>query len=240
MPRTGVILQPSYIPWRGYFDLIHEADVFVFYDDVQYDKHGWRNRNRIKTAQGSQWLTIPVLAKGNVSDGLLVKDAEIAWSQQDWRKKHLASLRQSYGRAPFWGRYQSIVESLFDRHDPKLADFTIASTIAIAGALGIEKAQFLRSSELGGGIAGGSRTERLVRILKHLGCDRYLSGPSARDYIDGEQFADAGIALEYKSYAYAEYTQLHPPYDPQVTILDLMFMKGDEAPSLIWGRGAAG
>src|SRR5690606_29198275 len=97
--------------WRGFFDLIHDADVFVFYDDVQYDKHGWRNRNRIKTPRGSQWLTIPVNAKGNVSDRLLIKDARIA--SPDWAKKHLASLRQSYGKAPFFRDYVALIEPIF-------------------------------------------------------------------------------------------------------------------------------
>ncbi len=234
---TGVILQPSYIPWRGFFDLVHDADVFVFYDDVQYDKHGWRNRNRIKTPQGSQWLTIPANAKGNVSKGLLVKDVHIASTAagKDWAKKHLASIRQSYRRAPFFDTYIPLVEDLLGKQHELLADFTIETTIALAGALGIDHTRFLRSSELG---VDGGKTERLVRILEHVGCDRYVSGPSARDYIEPGLFEAAGIALEYKAYAYPEYEQLYPPFDPQVTVLDLLFMKGPAAPSAIWGAPA--
>lgn len=231
---TGVILQPSYIPWRGFFDLVHDADVFVFYDDVQYDKHGWRNRNRIKTVQGSQWLTIPVNAKGNVSEGTLLKDARIAWTK-DWSKKHLASIRQSYSKAPFFKEYFPLVESLYSERRELLADFTIASTMALARALGIEHTRFVRSSELG---VDGGKTERLVRIMRHVGARRYISGPSARDYIVPELFARAGVELEYKSYDYPEYEQLHPPYDPQVTILDLLFMEGREAPARIWNSSA--
>lgn len=228
---TGVILQPSYIPWRGFFDLVHDADVFVFYDDVQYDKHGWRNRNRIKTAQGTQWLTIPVRAKGNVSSGLLVKDAEIA-STPDWAKKHPQSIRQSYARAPFFKEIFPAVEALYATRSEKLADFTIETTIALARLLGITHTRFVRSSELG---VEGGKTERLVEIMKHVGADRYLSGPSARDYVDASLFESAGITLDYKTYAYPEYDQLHPPYDPQVSILDLLFMHGRDAPGLIWG-----
>lgn len=231
---TGVILQPSYIPWRGFFDLVHDADVFVFYDDVQYDKHGWRNRNRIKTAQGSQWLTIPVNAKGNVSEGILVKDARIAWTQ-DWSKKHLASIRQSYGKAPFFKEYLPLLESLFAKRHELLVDFTIETTITLARALGIEHTRFVRSSELG---VHAGKTERLVQIMKHVGADRYISGPSARDYIDAQVFTEGGVALEYKVYDYPEYEQLHPPYDPQVTVLDLLFMRGREAGELIWGARA--
>lgn len=228
---TVVILQPSYIPWRGFFDLIHDADVFVFYDDVQYDKHGWRNRNRIKTIQGTQWITIPINAKGNVSEGVLVKDARIV-ATQDWAKKHLMSLRQSYVKAPFFKTHFPFVESLYDKKHELLADFTIESTIAIARALGIEHTRFVRSSELG---VGGGKTERLVNIVKHFGANRYISGPSARDYIESNLFEGAGIQLDYKNYRYPEYEQVHPPFDPQVTILDLVFMKGFHgARELIW------
>jgi len=226
---TGVILQPSYIPWRGVFDLIHDADVFVFYDDVQYDKHGWRNRNRIKTAQGSQWLTIPINAKGNVEGGLLVKDARIA--QPDFAKKHLGSLRQSYGKTPFFKQYIGIFEEITSKKHELLADLTIELTIALARALGLEKTRFERSSLLG---VSGGKTERLARIMQHVGCDRYISGPAAKDYIEPELFSAAGVTLDYKAYAYPEYEQLYPPFDPQVTVLDLLFMKGPEAPAFIW------
>ncbi len=228
---TGVILQPSYIPWRGFFDLMHDADVFVFYDDVQYDKHGWRNRNRIKTAQGSQWITIPVNAKGNVSEGTPLKDARIVWTQ-DWAKKHLMSLRQSYGKAPFFKQHFPLIESLYQTKHELLADFTIESSITLARALGIDHTRFVRSSELG---VEGGKTERLVRIMQHVGASRYISGPAAREYIEPQLFADASVILEYKSYAYPEYEQLHPPFDPQVTILDLIFMKGlAAAKDFIW------
>lgn len=225
-----MILQPSYIPWRGVFDLVHRADVFVFYDDVQYDKHGWRNRNRVKTAQGSKWITIPVLSRGNVSEGLLLKDAKIAWTE-DWAKKHAATIRQSYAKAPFFAKYAPLLEQFYSKRPELLCDFTIETTIALAKELGLDKTRFVRSSELG---IEGAKTERLVNIVKSVGCDHYLSGPSAKDYIEEPLFTDAGVALEYVKYEYPEYEQLHPPYDPQVSIFDLLFMKGPEAPSFIW------
>jgi hypothetical protein len=227
---TCVILQPSYIPWRGFFDLAHRSDVFVFYDDVQYDKHGWRNRNRVKTSQGTQWLTIPVLSSGNVEEGLLVKDARIA--SRNFTKKHLATLRQCYAKAPFFTETWSKVEPLFTARTDFLCDLTIPSAVALARLLGIERTRFVRSSELG---VGGGKTERLVNIVRHLGCDRYLSGPAARDYLDVEQFRQASIELEYIVYDYPEYPQLYPPYDPQVTVLDLLFMQGSRAGQWIWG-----
>ena len=231
----GVILQPSYIPWRGYFDLIHRADVFVFYDDVQYDKHGWRNRNKIKTSNGTQWLTIPVSSKGNVEHGLSLADTRITWTQ-DWSRKHAMTLRQSYAKAPHFAEYAAMVEGFYTTRPERLIDFTIETTLALARALGITNTRFVRSSELG---VTGARTERLVRILEKVSATHYISGPSAKDYIEDAVFAEAKIGLEYIVYDYPAYTQLHPPYDPGVTVLDLMFMTGSEAPEYIWGSKVA-
>jgi hypothetical protein len=226
-----VILQPSYIPWRGYFDQIRRADVFVFYDDVQYDKHGWRNRNRIKTANGTQWLTIPVSKKGNVAQHLLINDMHICWDTS-WNEKHWAAITQSYRKAPHFQRYAPALERLYTSRPELLADFTIELTIALARELGITKTCFLRSSELA---VPGNKTDRLVGILQKLGTTHYISGPSARDYLEEDKLASAGITLEYMSYHYPEYQQLYPPFDPQVSILDLLFVAGPEAHKYIWG-----
>ena len=227
---TCVILQPSYIPWRGYFHQIQKADCFVFYDDVQYDKHGWRNRNRIKTPNGSQWLTIPTRSKGNVEQQRTIHEVEID-SHSPWSRKHLASLRQAYQRAPFYAEWEPFLTSIYASPPPHLASFAIDITIELARRLGLAHTRFVRSSELG---IPGYRTDRLVAITQHLGCDRYVSGPSARDYLDEPRFAAAGITLEYMQYDYPDYPQLYPPFDPKVTILDLLFMTGPDAPKYIW------
>ena len=219
-----VILQPSYIPWRGYFHQIYCSDVFVFYDDVQYDKHGWRNRNRIKTHQGAQWLTIPVHGRDNDLP-LPINQARIDW-RKPWNRKHAMSIQQAYSKAPYFQLYAPLLEQIYSRHDEFLADFTIETTIALARELGIVHTQFLRSSSLA---ATGSKTERLIQILTRIGATHYISGPSARDYIQVELFETAGIELEYIVYDYPEYPQLHSPYDPQVSILDLLLMCGPEA-----------
>ena len=223
-----VILQPSYIPWRGYFDLMHRADVFVFYDDVQYDKGGWRNRNRIKTAQGTKWLTIPVRKSGVISRRIPISAIEV---DGPWARQHVAALRKSYGAAPYFDA--DWVERIYANPPELLAEFTIASTIELAARLGICDTRFLRSSELH---ASGNKTNRVIDVLREVGATHYLSGPSARDYVEPEKFADAGIALEWMTYDYPEYPQLYPPYDPFVTVLDLLFMTGPEAPRYIWGN----
>jgi hypothetical protein len=226
-----VILQPSYIPWRGVFHQVFKADLFVFYDDVQYDKRGWRNRNQIKTPAGKQWLTIPVRSRGAQTGGIPIHQIRISW-ETDWSKDHLLSLRHAYARAPFYKRYEPLLESFYRRRDEYLADFTIDLTVALTEELGIRHTRFLRASSLQ---VQGEKTDRLLDILGKVGADHYISGPSAREYIEAEKFARAGITLEYMQYDYPEYPQLYPPFDPQVSALDLLFMTGPDALEYITG-----
>lgn len=226
-----VILQPSYVPWRGFFDLIHRADIFVFYDDVQYDTRGWRNRNRVKTPAGPRWMTIPVHGRGSQTESRPILSIEVAGAE--WAGEHREILRRSYSRAPYYERYRDWINELYSQPPRLLADFTIATTIRIAAELGITDTRFVRSSDLP---ARGRKTDRLISILKHLGADRYLSGPSAREYVETEKFVEAGIELEWMHYHYPEYEQLYPPFEPSVSILDLLFMTGPEAPKFIWGN----
>lgn len=232
--RVAVVLQPSYVPWRGYFDLIRRADVFVFYDDVQYDKNGWRNRNRIKTASGVQWLTIPVLGKGTLTSKARICDIETD-PRVDWKHKHLEQLRHAYRKAPHFEEVYSFVGDLFSRTPAdRLSNFTIGTTIAIARLLGLTT-QFCTSSDLG---VSGAKNERLLQTLATVGATSYISGPAAKAYIDDAAFERAGIDLSYIDYTYASYEQLHPPYDPAVSILDLLFMKGGDAKHFISPGGS--
>lgn len=208
----------------------------MFYDDVQYDRHGWRNRNRIKTPSGAKWLSIPVLSKGNLANHTLINQIHIDWNRE-WTKAHLGTIKQFYGKAPYFPHYRPLLEEFYSQRPKLLADFTIDFTIALATELGINNTTFVRSSNLR---ATGSRTERLVDILKTVGATHYISGPSARDYLEEEKLQEAGISLEYMAYDYADYQQLYPPFDPHVSIIDLLFMTGPHAPQYIWGRPSAG
>jgi hypothetical protein len=226
-----VILQPSYIPWRGYFDLIRRADIFVFYDDVQYDARGWRNRNRIKSPGGSIWLTIPVSAHGAQTEHTPILDIETA--DMRWSQKHFKTLLHLYRRAPHFERYEPWLRHIYAAPPAVLAEFTIGTTIDLARMLGVTETTFIRSSQITG--VGGAKTERLISILQRVGATHYLSGPSAKNYIDEKTFTRAGIALEWMTYDYPEYPQMYPPFDPQVSILDLLLMTGTDAPRYIWG-----
>lgn len=211
--------------------MIRRADVFIFYDDVQYDSRGWRNRNQVKGPSGKQWLTIPVHHKGSQTQDIPINEIKINWDSA-WNKKHYNTITQLYRGTPFFSRYGDLLSQFYDRHDNMLSDFTIDTTIALAGELGISQTKFVRSSSLN---ATGRRTERLIEVLNRVGASHYISGPSARDYIDPNLFTEAGIGLEYQKYEYPEYPQKFPPFDGQVTILDLLLNTGPDAPRHIWG-----
>jgi hypothetical protein len=221
-----VILQPSYIPWRGTFAQICRADLFIFYDDVQYDKRGWRNRNQIKTVHGKQWLTIPVYSRGAQTQNIPINQIRIVWDEP-WNEAHFKAICHSYSKAPYFERYLPLLKTFYQRHDEFLANFTIDFTVALTHELGNTHTRFMRSSEIGG--IHGQKTDRLIQLLQAVGATHYISGPAAKDYIEKEKFAAAGITLEYMEYNYAEYPQLYHPFDPHVSILDLLFMTGPEA-----------
>lgn len=229
---TCVLLQPSYIPWRGYFHQIQRADLFIFYDDVQYDKHGWRNRNLVKSPKGPHWLTIPVRSSGAMANKTPINEIEIVW-EKPWNRSHRQTIHQFYAKAPYYRRYSALLDEIYAPEPRLLADFTIGSTIRLARELGIEHTRFMRSSEL---TVNGAKTDRILEILGAVGAKHYLSGPSARDYIEQEKFDQAGITLEYINYDYPPYPQLHGDFEAQVSILDLLLMTGETAHQYIWAR----
>lgn len=222
-----VILQSSYIPWKGYFDLIHDADVFIFYDDVKFTKNDWRNRNRIKTTQGSQWLSVPV---GNK---ISRKICEVELCSSNWQAKHFASLRQNYCKCPFFEQYSFLLdELLLNKRWKFLSQVNQYAIQLIADLLGI-KTEFIDSRSLA---SRGVKVDRLLSLIKQTGADTYISGPSAKAYIDEERFKREGIQLVWKDYSgYPEYPQRFPPFDHAVTILDLLFNVGPKAAYYIWG-----
>jgi WbqC-like protein family len=226
-----VILQPSYIPWRGYFHQIQKADVFIFYDDVQYDRHGWRNRNRIKTPAGPRWLTIPIQATRKQIEETATCDV---WTAGDgWKRKHFETLRHCYAKAPYFDRYRPMLERWYAGGECRLANFTIATTLDLAHELAIKDTRFLRSSTLN---AQGTKTGRLLSLLQQVGATHYISGPAAQAYLDVPLLSEAGIQIEWMSYQYREYPQLHPPFDPKISTLDLLFQVGPGAGTFIWGE----
>ena len=199
-PMNCVILQPSYIPWRGYFHQVQKADVFVFYDDLQYDERGWRNRNQIKGPQGLQWLTVPVLTIGARTEQRTIKEIKIVPNDR-WREKHWRAIHHNYHAAPFYETYRAELEKFYQRDYEFLADFTIDLTVHLARLLGLQT-RFLRSSTLP---SQGRKTDRLLGILHHLGATHYITGPAAKAYLEEDKLAQHNISLEYMSYQYPVY-----------------------------------
>ena len=228
MPKRVAVLQSNYIPWKGYFDIIHDVDEFIFYDDVQYTKNDWRNRNRIKTPSGPQWLTIPV---GQRLNRLVT---EVALPENDWARDHWKRLAAAYAAAPYFEPLRPVLENIWLGMTWRtLSDLNqhLIRTIA-QGLLGL-RTHFRDSREF---VLHGRRQERLLELLELAEADVYVSGPAARSYIDPDRFAAAGIELRWKDYSrYPEYPQMYPPFLHEVTVLDLLFHTGDDAPRFIWG-----
>ncbi|WP_376984634.1 WbqC family protein [Bosea sp. R86505] len=217
------ILQSSYIPWKGYFDIIGSVDVFVVYDDVQYSKNHWHNRNLIKTQHGIKWLTVPV----SKAEGAFQKIEDVSlptpFAQNHWR-----AIQQAYSRTAFFGLYGPPIAALYDQAAgvANLSQLNVLFLKAITSLLGF-KTRFIQSRDLG--IIGG-RTARLAGICRALGATHYISGPSARAYLDEVLLDRNGIAVEWMDYSgYPPYTQLHGEFSHQVSILDLIFNTGPDA-----------
>jgi hypothetical protein len=220
MRRTVVIEQPNYLPWIGYFDLIRQADVWIWYDDVQYTKRDWRNRNRIAAAGRAEWLTIPVKTKGRFAQRICDVELDLT---QPWMRRHLESIRRCYARAPFFEPMFSIVEEAFAAGDEHLADLTIRLNQSICAEIGLSPT-FLRSSELPH--TQSDREERLRDLCRIVGGNVYLSGPAAREYIDPRAFAAAGIELRYIVYDYPPYSRGLQSFVPNLSIIDALAWLG--------------
>jgi hypothetical protein len=222
--KRVAIVQSSYIPWKGYFDLIRAVDEFVLLDDVQFTRRDWRTRNRIKTPNGLLWLTVPVQSKGRyfqrIQDTLVADDR--------WWERHWKSLCGSYARAPYFSVY---TEPLADLYRPVASEerLSIVNHRFLSGIcrlLGITT-PITWSSDYD---APPGRNERLVALCERAGASEYLSGPNARSYLDEALFARAGIRVRYADYTgYPEYPQVHPPFAHEVTVLDLLLHAGDDA-----------
>lgn len=223
MVKKIVILQSNYIPWKGYFDIMNMADEFIFYDDVQYTKNDWRNRNKILTQNGTQWLTLPVR---QIRLSQLIKDTKI--ENKRWAKKHWESLQQNYSKAQYFNKYKEIFEMAFmSCNEEYLSKINYKFILTINKILGI-KTKMRSCSEFNKIIAGPN--ERLVEICKECEANVYLSGPSAKNYLNEDMFSKNNIKVEWMNYDnYPEYKQLFKPFNYNVTVLDLIFNEGDNA-----------
>ena len=221
--KKVAIVQSNYIPWKGYFDLINLVDEFILFDDMQYTRRDWRNRNIIKTQTGLHWLTIPVAVKGKYFQ--TIKDTTI--SDTNWGKQHWETIKHSYSKARHFTRYKELFENLYlGCGETFLSQINYRFIKAICGLLGIET-KISWSMDY---TSVDGKTERLLDLCKQSGANEYISGPAAKDYLDADLFVREGIALRYMDYeSYPEYEQLSPPFEHRVSVVDLIFNTGPEA-----------
>jgi hypothetical protein len=235
---TVAMIQSSYIPWKGYFDQINMADIFVFYDDVQYTKEDWRTRNRIKTSQGLQWLTIPC------GENLKRLICDVRMESVHWQRKHWKSIHQNYRKAQYFDVYAGYFEPLYlEREWIYLSDLNQTFTKMIAREiLGIDTV--FRDSREFGLSPGKKREDRWLELMQKLGAERLLAGPKARTYLDEpakRKVRAQGVEMVWMDYSgYPEYRQLYPPFEHHVSIVDLIMNEGPNAADhmLSFGRRA--
>lgn len=224
MAKRVAIVQSNYIPWKGYFDLINQVDEFILLDDIQYTKRDWRNRNKIKTPHGVVWLSIPVEVKGKYLQ--LIKDTRI--SDPEWNQRHWRSIAQNYSGAKYFHEYKDFFQELYLGCDEiALSQINYRFLRAICAQLDIRTkltwAMDYRPAK--------GRLERLISLCHQSGATEYLSGPSARSYLDEQVVDEAGIKVIWMDYAdYPEYRQLYPPFEHAVSIIDLIMNEGSNAP----------
>ena len=223
----GAIIQSGYLPWKGYFDIVNEVDLFVFLEDVQYTRSDWRNRNKIMTAHGPKWLSVPVQQR----HGQSIFEARIDYSHR-WQAKHKRAIQLSYGRAAEYDEYAGSILSIYDTHFETISQLNMHAIRIVSRLLGINT-RFVNSLQLK---VSGTKDDRVIGICQAVGINHYLSGPAARSYIDEAKFARASIALEYKDFCgYPEYRQLYGPFEHHVSAIDVLFNCGQRAPYYIWG-----
>lgn len=223
------IHQLHYLPWLRYFEKIARSDVFIVLDNIQYNKNGWQNRNRVKTASGPLLLTVPVLDRFAQNLDEVRIDNHSAW-----RKKHWSTLRQSYGKAPYFAEHAPFLESVYARDWEYLNALNRHMLDYFVNALGIET-RMVYASEWD---VPGTATERLIHLIQKAGCDTYYSGAYALDaYLDANQLAEAGIALALQDWHAPEYPQQHGLFVPDLSVVDLLMNCGPRSLRVLLGQG---
>ena len=225
------IMQPTYLPWSGYFGLMLSVDAFVLLDSVQFTRRSWQQRNQIKTANGAQWLSVPVLSKGKRDQ--LICEVELDQGS-GFAAKHRRSIEMSYAKSPHFKQYADTLLPLLDNNSPLLADLTISLILQLKAQLGITT-RVLRSSELDG---SGAKADLLASLCKQIGATAYVSPPGSKEYLDESgAFEQIGVPVRYYEFKHPEYPQPFGEFLPYMSIIDMLFNCGERSAELI--RGAS-
>jgi WbqC-like protein family len=226
------IHQPQFLPWLGYFHKILVADAFCLLDDVQFKKNEWQNRNRIKTVQGWQWLTVPVKYR------FPEKIIEVRINDTvNWKKKHLASLRTNYRKAPYFGEYIGIIEEAYKIGFTHITDLSCHIIDELRKILNLQNKPVIRSSDLTG--LSDDPTQRLIDICRYFNGNTYLSGADGPKYMDREKFKANGIQVVVQEFEHPVYPQCFSGFESHMSIMDLLFNCGPKSASIILGEKTA-
>ena len=218
------IHQPQYLPWLGYFDKIDQVDLFVILDNVQFKKNEWQNRNRIKSAQGWQWMTVPVLHHHPEN----ICDVQIN-NREDWNRKHLHALEINYRRAPFFRNYHPFFQDLYNKEWLTLDVLNRTTVEFLMEALGIKRPVLLASRMK----LRDEPTDRLIDICRVVGADTYLTGKGGENYLALDRFEEANLQVVYQNFQHPVYAQLYGPFEPALSAVDLLFNCGPQSLSII-------
>jgi len=219
------IHQPQFLPWLGYLDKMDRADAFCYLDNVQFKKNEWQNRNRLKTAKGWQWMTVPVCYRFGQ------KIIEVAINAAvNWQHKHLRTLITNYQKAPYFNEYFPIFESALKHEFENIGDLNVHMITQIREIIGINNKPVVRASDL---TLSEDPTGRLIDICKFFNGDQYLAGQDGSKYMDMDQFAEAGIEVISQEYHHPEYPQCFGEFQPHMSIIDLIFNCGPESLAII-------
>jgi hypothetical protein len=218
-----------YFPWVGMFEQVRLCDRFVFYDDVQFSKGSFTNRVQVKSQnkEGFKWLTVPLM---NLKLGSNINEVVIDYTK-DWKSQHYEFLKQSYHAAPFYAEMRNIVDSLFNEQYSNISELSQKSMELVVDYFGLRaEKEFAVSSRLH---VGGSSSRRVYDLVRYFGCDVYITGHGAKNYLDHQLFEDNGIEVEYMDYRRLPYPQQHGAFNPHVSILDLIANTGKEGKKYI-------
>ena len=219
------IHQPEHLPWLGFFDKLRRSDVFVLLDNVQYRKNYFQNRNKIRTATGWQWLTVPVMRR---SLGKPICEVMVD-QHHDWRRASWTAIQQHYHRAPYWVRYAPFLEQLYAQAWERLVDLNCAIIQWMVAQLGLTTT-LVRGSDLS---STGRASDLLLGQCQELGATTYLSGPFGRAYLDGQVFERAGIAVQFHEFRHPVHPQVYPSFEPSMSTVDLLLNMGPDSLSVI-------
>ncbi len=221
------IMQPTYLPWSGYFGLMNDVDIFIYLDSVQFSRRSWQQRNQIKTSNGPTWLSIPVLKKGKRDQ--LIHEVEIDHSAS-FSESHVRSMVLNYKKSIFFDDYSGGIFSRIRNTNSSLCEYNIEIIKYISDILEI-KTKTIRSSELN---SSGKKADLLAAICQEVGATEYISVPGSSDYLDkSDAFIDAGIPVSYFNYIHPEYPQLFGEFLPYMSVIDMLFNCGSQSSTII-------